>query len=99
MSPIPDGGLANVPYYLQVLLEGAVVTVSITLGALLIAVTLGLALAAFKTSRLPGARFFVDAWVEVFRDVPPLTQLFIIYFGLTYVGLRLEPVPAAIIGL
>lgn len=99
MGPTAGGGIANIPYYLAVLLEGAVITVSITLGALAIAIVVGLALAAFKTSRVPGARYFVDAYVEVFRDIPPLTQLFIIYFGLTYVGLRFDPIPAAIIGL
>jgi His/Glu/Gln/Arg/opine family amino acid ABC transporter permease subunit len=86
-------------YYIGVLLQGAGITVLITIGALIIAILLGLALAAFKVSRLPGARFFVDSYVEVFRDIPPLTQLFIIYFGLTYVGIRLDPLPAAIIGL
>ena len=99
MYPTPGGGLANVPYYLSVLLQGAAMTVTITIGALIIAIVLGLALAAFKVSRVPGARPFVDSYVEVFRDIPPLTQLFIVYFGLTYIGIRLDPVPAAIIGL
>lgn len=99
MNATPGGGIANIPYYLSVLLDGAVMTVTITIGALVIAVFLGLALAALKVSQLPGARFFVDAFVEIFRDIPPLTQLFIIYFGLTYIGIRLDPVPAAIVGL
>ncbi|MFO1090730.1 MAG: amino acid ABC transporter permease [Hyphomicrobiales bacterium] len=98
-NAIAQGGLENVPYYLSVLLQGALVTIEITLGALVIALALGLALASLKVSRIPGARYFVDAWVEVFRDIPALTQLFIIYFGLTYVGLRFDPLPAAIIGL
>ena len=99
MEPRGGGGLANIPYYLGVLLQGAGITITITLGALLIAVVLGLALAAFKVSRIPLARGFVDTYVEIFRDIPPLTQLFIIYFGLTYVGIRLDPIPAAIVGL
>lgn len=94
-----EGAFERFGYYIGILLEGAGITVSITIGALAIALVLGLGLAALKVSRLPLARPFVDAYVEVFRDVPPLTQLFIIYFGLTYVGIRLEPVPAAIVGL
>jgi His/Glu/Gln/Arg/opine family amino acid ABC transporter permease subunit len=93
------GPFDRVPYYLEVLLEGATVTVSITVGALAIAVVLGLFLAILRTSRWTAARLFVRAWVEVFRDIPPLTQLFIIYFGLTYVGLRLDSFTAATIGL
>ena len=99
MQPETPGPFDRVPYYIGVLLEGATVTVSITLGALAIAVALGLFLAILRTSRFPLARFLVRAWVEVFRDIPPLTQLFIIYFGLTYVGLRLDSFTAATVGL
>ena len=37
-------------------------------------------------------------YVDVFRAVPVLTQLFIIYFGLTEIGVRLDPLPSAIVG-
>lgn len=94
-----EGAIGRYEYYIAVLLQGATVTVTITIGALAIALVLGLALASLKVSRIPLARQFVDAYVEVFRDIPPLTQLFIIYFGLTYMGVRLDPVPAAIVGL
>lgn len=93
------GTFAHLPYYLGVLGEGALVTVEITLGALVIAVVLGLGLAIIRTSRIPLARPLVATYVEIFRDIPPLTQLFIIYFGLTYIGIRLDPFPAAIVGL
>ncbi len=94
-----SGTLAHLPYYVEVLGEGAVVTVEITLGSLVIALLLGLSLAIMRTSRIPLARPLVATYVEIFRDIPPLTQLFIIYFGLTYVGIRLNPFPAAIVGL
>jgi hypothetical protein len=55
--------------------QGVGVTVGITLGALAIAIVLGLVLATLKVSRLPLARPLVDSYVEVFRDIPPLTQL------------------------
>ena len=93
------GTFARLPYYLEVLGDGARVTIAITLGALVIAVVLGLTLAILRTSRIPLARPLIATYVEIFRDIPPLTQLFIIYFGLTYVGLRLDPFPAAIVGL
>lgn len=85
--------------YFGVLMGGVGVTVGITLGAFTIAVVLGLALAVLRTTRLPFARALVGAYVQTFRGVPPLTQLFIIYFGLTYVGLRLNSISAASIGL
>ena len=98
-STAVSGTLSHLPYYVEILCEGAVVTIEITLGALVIAFVLGLSLAIVRTSRLPLARPLIAIYVEIFRDVPPLTQLFIIYFGLTYVGIRLDPFTAAIVGL
>ena len=82
-----------------ILLRGAVMTLQITAGALVIAIMLGLIMAVIKTSRVRIARFLVNIYVEIFRDVPELTLLFIIYFGLAYAGFKIEPVPAAIMGL
>ena len=39
------------------------------------------------------------AYLEIFRGTPLLVQLFIIYYGLPHVGLLLDPLPAALIGL
>jgi polar amino acid transport system permease protein len=82
-----------------ILLRGAGMTVQITAGALVVAVVLGLFMAILKTSRVRVARILVDVYIEIFRDVPALTLLFILYFGFAYMGLRIQPVPAAIIGL
>ena len=82
-----------------ILLRGAVVTVEITAGALVLAIVLGLILAVIKTSRLRLVRFLVDVYIEIFRGIPALTLLFILYFGLAYAGFRMESVPAAILGL
>jgi His/Glu/Gln/Arg/opine family amino acid ABC transporter permease subunit len=81
------------------LLGGAVVTIQITLGAFLLAFLLGLLLAVIDSMRVMLLRALVATYVEVFRNVPALTLLFIIYFGLAQVGIRLQPIPAAIIGL
>jgi His/Glu/Gln/Arg/opine family amino acid ABC transporter permease subunit len=82
-----------------VLLKGAVMTLQITAGSLVVAVVLGLIMAIIKTSRVRIARFLVDVYIEIFRDVPTLTLLFILYFGLAYMGFKIEPAPAAIMGL
>eukprot|EP01035_Chromulina_nebulosa_P005586 gene5586-7574_t len=73
-------------------------TVIVTFGSLVVSLVLGLVLACLKTT---GSRFFaviIYIYVEVFRAVPVLTQLFIIYFGLARIGIKLDPIPAAIIG-
>ena len=83
---------------LPVLLLAAVTTVQITAGGFALSAFIGLvcALALQFPSRL--LRAAVAVYVDVFRAVPVLTQLFIIYFGLTEIGIRLDPVPAAIVG-
>ncbi len=82
-----------------ILLKGAVMTVQITAGALVVAIVLGLIMALIKTSRLRLAHFLVNLYIEIFRGIPALTLLFILYFGLAYMGVMVEPTPAAIIGL
>lgn len=88
----------NLPYFLDALFAGAIMTVIVTFGSLVISFVLGLALACLK---ITGSRFFaviIYIYVEVFRAVPVLTQLFIIYFGLATIGIKLDPIPAAMIG-
>ena len=67
--------------------------------AFAIAFVLGLGLALLRRSRIPLVRPAVVVFVEVFRGIPPLTLLFIIYFGLTNVGVRLDSITAAVLGL
>jgi His/Glu/Gln/Arg/opine family amino acid ABC transporter permease subunit len=83
---------------LPILLIGAVTTVEVTIGGFIIAVLCGLLCATLQTFRSALLRAMVGIYVDVFRAVPVLTQLFIIYFGLAEIGIRLDPVPAAIIG-
>jgi polar amino acid transport system permease protein/cystine transport system permease protein len=73
-------------------------TVVVTAGSFLVAVLLGLLFAGFKTSRSRLLKAVAYAYVEVFRAVPVLTQLFVIYFGLASIGIKLDPITAAIAG-
>src|SRR5688572_25184434 len=82
------------------LLRGAIVTVEVASGALALATLLGLSLAALRF--LLQSRIFnwvLGVYVEVFRNVPSLMHLFLIFFGLPSVGIKLDPVPASILGL
>lgn len=90
--------LAQLPYLLHVLLLGAAMTVQVTAGGFVLAIVLGLAFAVLKTAPARILRTFAAAYVEIFRAVPVLTQLFVIYFGLANIGIKLDPVPAAIVG-
>ena len=88
---------AQFPYLMETLLLGVEMTIIVTLGGFVVAVAMGLLGAVLRTARLMVLRVIGTLYVDVFRAVPVLTQLFIIYFvgGL---GLKLDPIPAAIIG-
>ena len=87
------------PYFMGVLLNGAVMTITVAAGALLLALVLGLIIALLRIS---GSRVLSSAayiYIEFLRGTPALAQLFVIYFGLPDIGIELKPVSAAIIGL
>jgi len=85
---------------LSTLLAGAVTAAQVAVGAALIALVLGLALALLTVfTRVAGVRLVIGVYVEWMRNVPALAHLFVIYFGLASVGLRLSPKGAAILGL
>jgi polar amino acid transport system permease protein/cystine transport system permease protein len=86
------------PELLPVLLTGVLATVIITLGGLTLAIVLGLCFAVLRALPFRWARGVAIVYVEVFRSVPVLTQLFILYFGLAELGLRFSPLTAAILG-
>lgn len=81
------------------LLLGAGTTVAITLAALLVAIVIGLALALVRLVGFRALNGLIATYVEVFRNTPVLAQLFIIYFSLPYIGVKIDPFTAAVIGL
>ena len=76
---------------LPYLLQGAGLTVLISAVAMVLATALGLGLAAL--SQTPGrlGPRLVGGYVEVFRNTPLLIQIFIVYFGLPQLGIKLSP--------
>lgn len=90
---------ALLPQFLSFLLAGTVITVIVTAGSFVVSILLGMLAANCRTGRSVILRGIAYAYVEIFRAVPVLTQLFVIYFGLGAIGIRLNPLSAAIIGL
>jgi His/Glu/Gln/Arg/opine family amino acid ABC transporter permease subunit len=91
--------LAKLPEFLPYLLRGALVTLEITFATLVFACVLGLVLALVQRARLPLVGSVAAVYVELLRAVPVLTTLFIIYFGLAYLGIQLPSFVAAVVGL
>jgi polar amino acid transport system permease protein len=84
---------------LPLLLHGALLTIRLSALAMLFGLGVGIFGAAVSTSGPRWARFVVRAYVEVIRNTPFLVQLFIIYFSLPAIGLRLRADQAALLGM
>jgi polar amino acid transport system permease protein/cystine transport system permease protein len=74
-------------------------TVKVTLGALVVALLLGLVVALMRISSFKWIRWIALVYTDVLRGTPALVQLFIIYFGLSDLGVEFDPITAAIVGL
>jgi polar amino acid transport system permease protein len=84
----------------QVLAAGALTALQVSAGAFIIALLVGLTLALVRTFvRNRAAQGVIAAWTEWMRNVPALAHLFVLYFGLASVGVRMSPVLAACLGL
>ena len=81
------------------LTRAAGVTVLLSLGAMLIAVTLGLALALGQSRGPTAVRWLSTVYVEFFRGTPVLVQLLFLYFGLPVLGLAMPGWLTALVGL
>jgi His/Glu/Gln/Arg/opine family amino acid ABC transporter permease subunit len=76
---------------LPYLLQGAGLTIIISAAAMLLALILGMVVALISQLPWRAARGLVRAYVEIFRNTPLLIQIFIVYFGLPQLGLKLSP--------
>lgn len=85
---------------LQGLVAGLGVTVLVTLASLALAVSFGFLLALVR--QFAGVRLLdvvIDAFCAILCNVPALTHLFILYFGLASIGVKLTAITAAVLGL
>ncbi|HXJ20893.1 MAG TPA: ABC transporter substrate-binding protein/permease [Polyangia bacterium] len=95
--PVRAGSLPLTSQQIVLFLQGAGVTLVISLVAMLLAAPLGMALALLRTeSRRFGG--VAAAYIELVRGTPVLLQLYLLYYGLAGV-VSLGPWTAAIVGL
>lgn len=79
------------------ILQGLIWTVVITLSSFLIGALIGVIVAGARTAQSKLIRALGRGWVEIIRSVPPLVWLFLVFFGLAELGLRLTPLQGAIL--
>jgi polar amino acid transport system permease protein len=92
----------NIPVFLNSLpqlLWGLVVTLQIGITSILVGLAGGLFLAV---ARLYAAAFFqalIRIYIDIFRSIPLLVLLIVVYYALPFVGIRLSPFLSAVTAL
>ncbi|MDK4701625.1 amino acid ABC transporter permease [Rhizobium sp. CNPSo 4062] len=86
------------PYWDQ-FAEGVWLTIQLSVAATIAGFVLGTFCAIARTSGSAMLKTVVGAYVDVIRNTPLLVQLFIIYFGIATLGLRIPANVAATIAL
>ena len=85
--------------YLPSLASGFGVTVLCWSAGGALGMMLGFAIALANRLPIPPLRWALRVFIEVFRGTPFLMQLFLLYSGGPYIGLRLTATAAGVIGL
>lgn len=84
---------------LPAVLRGFGVTVLVALCLIVFGLTLGLILALLRLTAVRPVRWLVAAYVDVFRTLPQLVILIVLYFAMPYLGVSLSPFVATVLGL
>lgn len=84
---------------ISTVMVGIPFTLALTLASFLLGALLGLPLCAMRMSRNRLIGFLGTALILTFRAIPPIVWLFIIFFGIGFGYLQLDPFSSATIGL
>ncbi len=90
-----SGTLARWPLFAQ----AAIVTLVLSAAAMVFGLIIGVLGAAARLSGWPPLRAVGQGYVEAVRNTPFLVQIYLIYFGLPTIGVRIAPIPAGLLSL
>lgn len=78
--------------------EGLPYTLSLSLIGFLLGTVAGFFVALMKMSKFRLLRWLAHIHISLMRGIPLMVLLFILYFGLPFIGLQLDAITASIIG-
>ncbi len=81
----------------KILLPGLTATIPLTIISFSLAMVIAVAVALVQFANVRGLKQIARFYIWVFRGTPLLVQLFVVFFGLSRVGIVLPPFPAAVI--
>ncbi|QHC59781.1 amino acid ABC transporter permease [Rathayibacter sp. VKM Ac-2760] len=80
-----------------ILSGGIVGTIPLALSSFVLGLALALGVALMRLSRVKILAWIARAYISVIRGTPLLVQLFVIFYGLPSLGVKIDPWPSAII--
>jgi His/Glu/Gln/Arg/opine family amino acid ABC transporter permease subunit len=99
MTDFQNSFITNWPEWSPRLFKAMGNTAFISVIGFVFASVLGTVLALCFTARIAPLRRAAQIYVNFFRSIPLLVVLFLIYFGLPGIGVVLDAIPTAIVGL
>lgn len=81
------------------LLWGALVTLEIAVISMILGTLLGILLALVKRSGSKALTVLPTIWIEIARNTPALFQVYMVYFGLGSLGLRLDSYASLLVAI
>jgi polar amino acid transport system permease protein len=75
--------------YFPAIMKGVVVTIEIAAAVVVTGILLGLALAVVRAFRVLAVNALIVIFVDMFRALPPLVLVLLVYFGLPNAGINL----------
>lgn len=85
--------------YADMLVDGALLTLLAVVLSLAGALALGLVVALMRTAAAPLPRRLAAIYVDIFRNVPFIVQLFFLYYGLPEIGLYVDAFTTGVVAL
>lgn len=81
------------------ILNGVMLTIGLSFVAIGLGIVLATLMSAWRSLAGAWAGYIVDAYVELMRNTPFLVQLFMIFFGLPQIGIRMNGLEASLLAM
>ena len=81
----------------KILLQGLTITIPLTAISFSLAIVIAIAVALVQFANVRGLKQLARFYIWVFRGTPLLVQLFVVFYGLSDLGILIEPFPAAVL--
>jgi His/Glu/Gln/Arg/opine family amino acid ABC transporter permease subunit len=94
-----DFDWGSIWYGAPYMLQGALVTLEISICAMIVASIVGLVMGLISASDVKILKAFIRAYVYFVRGTPALVQIFLVYFALPRIGFEFSPFWSGVVAL